>query len=114
MHARASLHFWPQPYPLQRLSGLAMWALSHRPGRFLTFRAGVTVVGSLRDQGVDVVAEKNGIRLVLQCKLYSRPVGNKAVQEAAAARAHEAADYGVVVSNNRYTQDAQQLASTNR
>jgi hypothetical protein len=42
-----------------------------------------------RDQGVDVVAEKNGVRVVIQCKLYARPVGNKAVQEAAAARAHE-------------------------
>jgi len=30
-----------------------------------------------RDQGVDVVAEKAGIRVVLQCKLYSNPVGNK-------------------------------------
>jgi restriction system protein len=66
-----------------------------------------------RDQGVDVVAEKLGVRVVLQCKLYSRAVGNKAVQEAAAGRAHEQADYGIVVSNNRYTHDAEQLASTN-
>jgi HJR/Mrr/RecB family endonuclease len=67
-----------------------------------------------RDQGVDVVAVKNGTRVVLQCKLYSRPVGNKAVQEAAAARAHEQADVGIVVSNHRYTQDAEALAQTNR
>jgi hypothetical protein len=67
-----------------------------------------------RDQGVDVVAEKNGVRVALQCKLYALPVGNKAVQEIAAARTHEQADYGVVVSNNRYTQDAERLASTNK
>lgn len=66
-----------------------------------------------RDQGVDVVAEKNGIRVVIQSKLYKRPVGNKAVQEIAAGRAHEQADYGIVVTNHRYTQDAEQLASTN-
>jgi restriction system protein len=66
-----------------------------------------------RDQGVDVIAEKNGRRVVLQCKLYARPVGNKAVQEATAARAHEQADFGIVVSNNRYTDAAEQLASTN-
>ena len=66
-----------------------------------------------RDQGVDVVAEKRGVRVVLQCKLYSRAVGNKAVQEAAAGRAHEQADYEIVVSNSRYTHDAEQLASTN-
>jgi HJR/Mrr/RecB family endonuclease len=66
-----------------------------------------------RDQGVDVVAEKNGVRIVVQCKLYSGPVGNKAVQEAAAGRAHEKADYGAVVTNNRYTSAAEQLAATN-
>jgi restriction system protein len=66
-----------------------------------------------RDQGVDVIAEKNGARVVLQCKLYTGPVGNKAVQEAAAGKAHERADYGIVVTNNRYTSAAEQLASTN-
>lgn len=67
-----------------------------------------------RDQGVDVVAEKGSVRIVLQCKLYARPVGNKAVQEAAAARAFEQANYGAVVSNNSYTSAAQQLASSNQ
>jgi hypothetical protein len=67
-----------------------------------------------RDQGVDVVADKNGVRVVVQCKLYSRPVGNKAVQEIAAARTHEQAEYAVVASNNKYTPDAEQLASTTK
>ncbi len=66
-----------------------------------------------RDQGVDVVADKDNVRVVLQCKLYTGPVGNKAVQEAAAGRAHEKADYGAVVTNNRYTSAAEQLAATN-
>jgi restriction system protein len=73
--------------------------------------AGVTMQG--RDQGVDVIGEKDGRRVVLQCKLYARPVGNKSVQEAAAARAHEQADFGIVVSNNRYTAAAEELAATN-
>ena len=66
-----------------------------------------------RDQGVDVIADKNSVRVVLQCKLYTGPVGNKAVQEAAAGRAHERADFGIVVTNNRYTYAAEQLAHTN-
>ena len=66
-----------------------------------------------RDQGVDVIGEKNGRRVVLQCKLYARPVGNKSVQEATAARAHEQADFAIVVSNNRYTAAAEELAATN-
>jgi restriction system protein len=67
-----------------------------------------------RDQGVDVVAEKAGVRIVLQCKLYSSPAGNAAVQEIVAGRAHERAHFGAVVTNNRFTVPAEQLASTNR
>lgn len=66
------------------------------------------------DQGVDVVAEKDGLRVVVQCKLYSHPVGNKAVQEAAAAKAHEQATHAVVATNSTYTPAAKQLASTNK
>ena len=92
------------------------------PSEFETFcadelrRAGwnARVTMQSRDQGVDVIAEKDGRRIVLQCKLYARPVGNKSVQEATAARAHEQAQFGAVVSNNRYTDAAEQLASTNR
>jgi restriction system protein len=65
------------------------------------------------DQGVDVIAEKNGVRVVLQCKLHSNPVGNKAVQEIVAGRAHQQAHYGAVVTNNTYTRSARELATTN-
>ena len=60
-----------------------------------------------------MIAERAGKRVVLQCKLYSGPVGNGAVQEIAAGRAHERADFGAVVTNSRYTAPAEQLAATN-
>jgi hypothetical protein len=72
-----------------------------------------SVTKGSRDQGVDVVATKAGVRVVLQCKLYSQPVGNKAVQEVVAARNYERARFGIVVSNNSYTAPAQALASAN-
>lgn len=65
------------------------------------------------DQGVNVIAEKNAMRVVLQCKLYSNPVGNKAVQEIAAGRVHQQAHYGAVVTNSTYTESAKELATTN-
>jgi restriction endonuclease Mrr len=65
------------------------------------------------DQGVDVIAEKSGTRVVLQCKLYSSSVGNAAVQEIVAAKAYERSAYAVVVSNSPYTSAAQQLARAN-
>ncbi len=62
------------------------------------------------DQGVDVVGEKNGIKVVIQCKLYSKPVGNKAVQEVFSGKDYYNADYAAVVSNQAYTASARQLA----
>ena len=65
------------------------------------------------DQGADVIADRSGLRLVLQCKLYRHPVGNKAVQEVSAARMHESATAAAVVTNSRFTPQAQALARTN-
>ncbi len=62
------------------------------------------------DQGADLVAEKGGRRVVIQCKFYNSPVGNKAVQEVYSAKAHVAADVAAVVSNNLYTKGAYELA----
>lgn len=64
------------------------------------------------DQGVDVIAKKNDILIVVQCKFYSQPVGNKAVQEIAAGKTYYKADYAVVVTNSIYTKAAKQLAKS--
>jgi restriction system protein len=66
-----------------------------------------------RDFGVDVIAEKSQSRIVVQCKMYKKPVGIKAVQEIAAGKIHEQADCAVVVSNQRFTSAAIQVAATN-
>jgi restriction system protein len=64
------------------------------------------------DQGVDVLAEKDGCLVVLQAKMYSNPVGNKAVQEVFTGKHHYDADHAVVVTNNDFTSSAKQLAKT--
>ncbi|MFH4614705.1 restriction endonuclease [Vibrio diabolicus] len=64
------------------------------------------------DQGADVIAEKYGIVFVIQCKLYSQPVGNKAVQEVTSARDYYDASGAMVVTNNDYTKSARQLAES--
>jgi restriction system protein len=63
------------------------------------------------DQGADVVAERDGVRLVLQCKRYAKPVGNGAVQEVVAARSYWSADRAAVVSNAGFTPAARKLAA---
>ena len=63
------------------------------------------------DQGVDVLAIKGALRVVLQCKLYSRTVGNEAVQQAIAGQRFELATHAAVVSNATFTRSARELAS---
>ena len=62
------------------------------------------------DQGADVVARKGGHLLVVQCKKYGKPIGNRAVQEVIAARVYGQATAAAVVSNQTYTPAARQLA----
>ena len=66
---------------------------------------------STGDQGIDVIATSGKIKLVVQCKLYSNPVGNAAVQEIIAGRAFEHADFAVVVTNSTFTPSAKTLAA---
>jgi restriction system protein len=70
----------------------------------------VTVNGRSGDQGADVIAALDGYRIVVQCKLYSSPVGNKAVQEVAAARKFYEATVAIVVATQGFTPSARVLA----
>jgi len=68
------------------------------------------VTKSSGDQGVDIEATKDGVRAVFQCKKYSAPVGNSAVQEVLAGKTFYGADVAVVVSNASFTPAAKHLA----
>ncbi|MBU2857286.1 restriction endonuclease [Acidithiobacillus ferrooxidans] len=64
------------------------------------------------DQGADVYAEKNGLSVVLQCKLTNSAVGNKAVQEIISGQKYMSSDFAAVVTPAKYTPGAQDLART--
>lgn len=64
------------------------------------------------DQGADIIATKNGISLVIQCKLYNSTVGNKAIQEAHAAKAFYSSNYAAVITNSSFSLSAKQLAAS--
>lgn len=66
------------------------------------------------DQGVDVVAIANNVRVAIQCKLYTGSVGNKAVQEVLAGMTFFDLDRGVIISTGNYTKSAHALASKNQ
>jgi restriction system protein len=66
------------------------------------------------DRGVDVIARKDGLRLLLRCKWYTRPVASDVVQEIGAVRGHKSTEIAAVVSNAGYTTGARQLAAADR
>ena len=65
------------------------------------------------DQGVDVLAERDGIKYAVQCKRYSQPVGNKAVQEIYSGMKFYHCHVGIIMSNNFFTSSAKELAKEN-
>ncbi|MGM9666225.1 MAG: restriction endonuclease [Eubacteriales bacterium] len=66
------------------------------------------------DQGIDVIAEKADLKIAIQTKCYSGSVGNHAVMEAAAGAKYYGADKCMVITNSKFTQKAQELASANK
>ena len=73
----------------------------------------VSLLAKSGDQGVDLlVTLKNGKKVAVQCKFYSKPVGNKAVQEVISGKGFYECDHAAVFSNQTYTKSAQVLASS--
>lgn len=65
------------------------------------------------DQGIDVIASKEGSKIGIQAKCYSGSVGNGAIQEAVAGRMFYHLDKAIVVTNSVFTNSAKELAEVN-
>jgi Ca2+/Na+ antiporter len=70
-----------------------------------------TVTPGSGDHGADIIAERESIRIAVQCKLYSSTVGNKSVQEAYSAKDFYDCQHACVISNALYTPAAKQAAA---
>lgn len=66
----------------------------------------VEVTPGSGDQGVDVLAEKDGVRYAIQCKCYSTDLGNTPVQEINTGKMIYHCHVGIVVTNRYFTQGA--------
>ena len=73
----------------------------------------VEVTRGSGDQGIDIIAYKDGIKYGIQCKCYSSDIGNKAVQEAFAGKTFYNCHIAAVLTNRHFTRSAQELASRN-
>jgi len=66
-----------------------------------------------RDFGVDVIAEKNGVKIAIQAKCYSGSVSPSAIQEIVAGMKYYNCQKGIVVTNSFFTKAAIELAQSN-
>ena len=71
----------------------------------------VYVTQATGDFGADIIChDRNGKKIAVQCKMYSKPVGYKAVEEALGAMHYYSCDQAMVVTNNTFTKQAQTAA----
>ena len=70
----------------------------------------VTVTPGSGDQGVDVLAEKGGIKYAIQCKRYTSDLGNTPVQEIHSGKYMYHCHIGAVITNRYFTNSAKDLA----
>ena len=68
------------------------------------------VLGGAGDQGVDIVVNRRGVRVAVQCKNHRKPVNNKAVQEVYAGARHHRCVEACVIAPAGYTSGAYALA----
>lgn len=62
------------------------------------------------DQGVDVLACRDGLKYAIQCKNYSTPLGNDPIQEVFTGKDFYGCHVAVVVTNSTFTSGARALA----
>ena len=71
----------------------------------------VEVTPGSGDQGVDILAAKDGLRYAIQCKRYTSDLGNAPVQEVHAGKYFYRCHVAAVISNRYFTPGAVELAS---
>ena len=74
-------------------------------------KEGYTNVRPTRASGVDITAEKDGLKCAIQCKRYHNNVPINAIQEIKSGKTYYRCDKAMVITNSYYTQNAKNLAS---
>ena len=112
---RECLSLSPVEYELQKIDGMEGHAFEEWCADLLRrkgFRS-VKVTPGSGDQGVDVTAEKDGLKYAIQCKRYSSDLGNTPIQEVVAGKVFYGCQVGAVMTNRYFTSGAKELAHVN-
>jgi HJR/Mrr/RecB family endonuclease/uncharacterized protein (DUF697 family) len=83
---------------------------------YLFRKKGYTVQMTPRtnDYGADLIISKYGKKTIVQAKRYASKLNNSPIQEAYTAIQHYQADDAMVITNNYFTANAQNLAQSNQ
>ncbi len=104
------IHHWLRAERLRRLRRQQLLALS--PSEFeqrvalLLEDLGwqrIMVRGGSGDRGVDITAERDGLRYIIQCKRYTKPVGPNYVRDLVGALQIQQADRAILVTTSNFT-----------
>ncbi len=93
------------------MSGIEFENFVSKLFRQMGYRTQVT--RSSGDQGVDILASKDGILIAIQTKCYSGKVGNHSIMEVVGGMKFYNADKCMVVTNSTFTKSAIELAKAN-
>ena len=74
----------------------------------------IRVTKASADNGVDIIAEKDGQDYIVQCKCLSHTCSNKAVQEIVSAKTIYKSKKMIVMCNRTFSMSATVLANTNK
>jgi len=66
------------------------------------------------DQGVDLIASIDDLRICIQCKDHQKAIGNKAVQEVYAGKKYWLGTHAILISRSGFTKSAQKLALSSK
>ena len=72
----------------------------------------IRVTPKTGDYGADILAVLDGDRYAIQCKLYGKSVGIKAVQEVYAAMQYYECQAAAVATNSNFSKNARNLADS--
>ena len=74
----------------------------------------IKITKATADNGVDIMAEKDGKDYIVQCKCLSHTCSNKAVQEIVSAKTMYHSKHMIVMCNRTFSTSATVLANTNK
>jgi restriction system protein len=94
---------------IDRMSGAEFERYVARLLRHEGYR-GVRITGRGGDNGVDIVARKGRVRYSIQCKRYKDKVSRTAISDAVAGMKPYRCTAAMVVTNSRFTENAQEFA----